>query len=293
MQEHTRVLGPFTSEAARQRVLDDRAGRVAALHVEVEAQTVATRFGDTRLLVAGPPGARPVLALHGLNVGAARNLSFFLPLTEHFRLYAPDTPSQLGASDPADLRWESGDYATWVHEVLDGLGFDRVTGLAVSFGAAMLLQAATLHPHRFKRASLVVPAGIVPVDLVAAALRLAIPATLYRFFRHPMLLRAHVSALATEVRPDLLAWFDLMSGALKAHRAPPPVIAPAALRDFRAPVQVIAARRDLFFPVQRLCRAARATLSGLADLCVLAEGHIPSLEEQARISARVIPFLHG
>lgn len=282
---------PFVSAAGRQEALDDHARHIAALPMAVESRRVPTRFGEAHLLIAGNPEAPPLLTLHGLNVGAPRHLAMFAPLSRHFRIYAPDTPGQIGQSAPAAMKWRSGDYGAWVNDVLDNLGIDQVPALAMSYGGAILLQAAIAQPHRVTRAALVVPAGITTVNLPGTALRLVLPAVLYRLLGWPSLLRAQVGALSDDLRSDLLDLFDLAARTLLPTRALPPAHPAAALRRFTAPVLVIAARRDTFFPLARLSHSARQALPGLTDVRVLAERHIPDLHEQAHINDHVLSFL--
>lgn len=282
---------PFISAAGRQEVLDDHARHIAALPMPVESRRVPTRFGEAHVLVTGDPQAPPLLTLHGLNVGAPRHLGMFAPLARHFRVYAPDTPGQIGQSAPAVMKWKNSDYGAWVHDVLDHLGLDQTQALAMSFGGAMLLQAASMRPERVTRAALVVPAGVTAINLSATVLRLALPAALYRLLGWPSLLRAQVGALSDDLRPDLLGLFDLAARTLIPTTALPPPLGPAAVRRFTAPVLVVAARRDTFFPLNRMTRHAPQVLPGLTEVIVLAERHIPSLDEQARINQRVISFL--
>lgn len=282
---------PFVSAAGRQEVLDDHARHIAALPMAIESRRVPTRFGDAHVLVAGDPQAPPLLTLHGLNVGAPRHLAMFAPLARHFRIYAPDTPNQIGQSSPASMTWKSGDYGAWVHDLLDNLGLEQVPALAMSYGGAILLQAAIAQPDRVTRAALIVPAGITAINLPAAALRLALPSMLYRLLGWPSLLRAQVGALSDDLRPDLLDLFDLAARTLVPTGSLPPAHSAAALRRFTAPVMVVAARRDTFFPLGRMMRHAVQVLPGLTEVSVLAERHIPDLDEQARINERVLSFL--
>ena len=245
------------------------------------------------MLAAGDPQAPPLLSLHGLNVGAPRHTELFLPLTERYRVYVPDTPGQIGQSAPAAPRWASGDYGAWVLDILDGLGLGKVHALGMSFGAAVLLQAASHDPARMQRAALIVPAGITPVNAPGAALRLVLPAMLYRLLRWQPLLRAQANALATESTPDVLELLDLVAATMRPIATVPPAFHPRALRDFRAPVMLAVARHDIFFPLANMLRRAPQILPGLVELRVMAQRHIPSQHEQVRINEQVLRFFNA
>lgn len=268
----------------------DYARRLDALPVAVLAHRVPTRFGDAQVLECGPPDAPPLLALHGLNISQPRNLSLIASLAAHFRILAPDTPGQTGMSAPARLSWGRCDYGAWVHDVLDGLRIRRCRAQGMSFGAAMLLQAAAMRPDRFEQAALVVPAGLTPVDMAAALLQVALPASLHRLIPSPWLLRRQLSALSPEPREDLMELFTLTATCMAPQRVPPPTVPPSALRGFRAPTLVLAARDDVFFPFAALKARAQAALPDLVDVEVAAERHIPMPAEQHRINQRIADF---
>jgi pimeloyl-ACP methyl ester carboxylesterase len=284
---------PFLSDSSRHVMFEAYDRRVRGLSVEVESRTVPTRFGEAHLLVAGPENAPPILAPHGLNMGAARNLGFLLSLTERFRVYAPDTPGQPGKSAPARLDWGRHEYGCWVVDLLDGLGLERAHAVGVSFGAAMLLDAAAVAPHRLDRVALIVPAGLARVDLPRVLGRLILPAVLYRLLRIRPLLHLQVSALASQVTDDLLGLFELISRNVMPMRTPPPIFSAAQLRGFRSPTLVYAAHDDLFFRLGAMRRNARRVLPGLVDIAVLPARHIPNEAEQEEINRSIARFLEG
>ena len=65
----------------------------------VESRMVPTHVGDTHVLTAGPIDAQPVLVLPGGNFLNPTCLEWFLPLAQHYRLYAPEIVGQPGRSE--------------------------------------------------------------------------------------------------------------------------------------------------------------------------------------------------
>lgn len=67
-------------------------------------------------------------------------------------------PGHGAAADPADEYWSYERVASDVLEVADRVGADRAVG--VSLGAGALTRAAALHPERFERLALLLPAAL-------------------------------------------------------------------------------------------------------------------------------------
>ena len=74
---------------------------LAALSVARESVTVATRFGDTHAIVAGPRGGAPVVLLHGTNANALMWKPQLPALAESYRVHALDVIGSAGWSAPA------------------------------------------------------------------------------------------------------------------------------------------------------------------------------------------------
>jgi len=109
----------------------------------VEANGV--RFHVTE---AGPPGGRPVLALHGWPQHHWEYRDLLADPPGGLRIIAPDLPGY-GSSGPAPHKWAKEDVATDVLALLDALGLDRVLLVAHDWGAAAGYHMVLRAPERF------------------------------------------------------------------------------------------------------------------------------------------------
>ena len=185
----------YKSDAARAAIeaLYDRA--LARLPFPTESRRVETTFGSTHVLVAGPEGAPPLLALQGGNVVNPLTLAWLTPLAGEFRIYAPDTIGQPGKSSGRRMSANDASLGEWCEQVLDGLGLEAPAFVAISYGAGILLRLAALRPARIGSAALVVPAGIADVPL-GSMLTLAAGYVSFLAIRRPGLVEATVKRLA-------------------------------------------------------------------------------------------------
>ena len=111
--------------------------------------------------VAGGPGARPLLLVHGIYAGASsyefrRN---FLELAEDFRVYALDLLG-CGLSDRPRRRYEPEDIAAQVEDFAREEIGSPAHLISSSLSAALLVPVAVRSPRLFKRLILICPTGL-------------------------------------------------------------------------------------------------------------------------------------
>jgi len=125
-----------------------------------EPRTVATRLGDTFVVVSGPVDARPVVALQGSGGTAAHWLPDIATLAGTLRVYAVDAPGEPGRTVEARPPLGSAAYSDWLDDVLDALDLPRAAFLGGSLGGWWALDHALRRRDRVTALALVNPAGI-------------------------------------------------------------------------------------------------------------------------------------
>ena len=252
---------------------------------------IETRYGQTHVLLAGDRGRVPVVVFQGGNVTNPLTLSWFEDLADEYYLIAPDTPGEPGKSDPGD----GIDYATWVCDLLDGLEVETAAMVGPSHGAGVVLETAERAPERITAAALVVPAGFgTPLSLSLA--RVIVPSLAYRLLGRQGLLEGVLARLCTDPVADLptvtveTIGMALRTSDLKADFPGPDD--PDSLAAFEAPVLVVSAGLDPFFPTDAITDRVTAWLPGLQRHVSLSEErHFLSRAGQQRVREEVRPFL--
>ena len=82
-----RTTSIYRTAAGRAAIMAWYDRKLAALPVHAESRLVSTSFGPTRLVVAGPPDAPPVVVLHGMQMNAAM-VAALVTLSRTHRVYA-------------------------------------------------------------------------------------------------------------------------------------------------------------------------------------------------------------
>lgn len=262
-----------------------------ALSFATESRTVPTRFGETHVLLAGPPDGAPIVLFGGGNVVGPLTLGWFAPLVDRFRVIAPDTIGQPGLSAGRRVSGSDHSLGEWALDVLDAMKLAAPGAIGVSYGAGVLLRLAGLQPARISRAALVVPSGITSSPL-RAMLRLAASYGLYRLRPSRARAAAVTSLLANGPAEDLMVEsVERSFGGTKLETEMPRLAEAEDLAEFRSPVMVVGAEHDALFPPGRVLSAARALFPNLSSATILTgSGHIPSPEAADRLSAKLAAF---
>lgn len=266
------------------------------LGIPLEDRMLRTRFGHTHLLVAGPEDAPPVIVLQGGNVVSPVSLSWFLPLADEYRLYAPDTPGHPGRSTQARLPPQDASFGEWVVDVLDGLGLDRAAFVGPSYGGGIVLRLAAYAPERISRAALVVPAGLGGGSLHRMLREVAAPMLLYQLAPSRERLERAVRPLYAgdpdRIDREVMEQVGAVFRHVRLERRFPKPATREELSGFTAPTLVLAAEHDLFFPPEKVIPRAGEVIPNLRAAEVLGGcGHLPAADCARRICGKVRSFL--
>lgn len=284
----------FKNEEAKHIILSWYERFRAKLAAPTESRTVATRFGDTHVLVGGPRAAPPVVILHGALASSAHLLVELEALLQHFRVYAVDVVGQSVKSAETRISVANNDHGLWLTDVLDQLGLARAHVLGVSWGGFIAVRLAICAPERIDRLALLVPAGVIDGPVWASLTKIALPMLMYRLLPGQRRLDRLVRHLITTHGDD---WTPYLGDAFRHYHlrmSVPPIAQPAELAQFTRPTLVIGAELDVGIPGAKLLARAAELFPGLAGT-ELIEGayHSPPTTSEFRrwMGDRLTAFL--
>ena len=119
---------------------------------------------------SGPPGAAPMMHLHGFGLSGRYLLPTAELLAGEFRTLVPDLPG-FGRSGRPRQPLDVPELAQAAAAFLDDRGIEKVTLVGNSMGCAVICEFAHLYPERLERAVLVAPAGGLHNQPLRRALR--------------------------------------------------------------------------------------------------------------------------
>jgi pimeloyl-ACP methyl ester carboxylesterase len=255
---------------------------------------VPTRLGDAHVLQAGPEDGPPVVVFQGGNVVNPLTLAWFGPLTDRYRIHAPDTVGQPGKSTGARVSANDASLGEWAIDVLDGLGLTAPAVVGISYGGGVVLRLAALAPDRVGRAVLVVPAGIADVPL-GSMLSLAAGYLGYRVVARRSFVESTVRRLSGgDPDPLFVESTALAFRGTALDTEMPRNATPEELRGLTAPVLVIAGEHDPLFRPDRILPRSKELFANLVAAETLPGcAHILRPACADALAARIRPFLDG
>ena len=265
---------------------------LARLGPGYETRRIGTSFGETHVILAGPEDAPPLVVLPGGNFLNPLCLSWFLPLAQTFRLYAPDIVGQPGRGARTRPSARGDGHARWLGEMLDGLGLGMASFAGISYGAGLILRLAGLAPGRVAGAVLVSPAGIAAGPIWPMLRDAALPMLVYRARPNRERLMRAARPLLTEPVEPYVRQLGLVYRHVKLDRELPRAATKEELAGYRAPTLLFAAEDDLFFPANRVIPRAKKIIPNLETETLPGSRHVPSRDAFAHINARTAAFLN-
>jgi pimeloyl-ACP methyl ester carboxylesterase len=121
---------------------------------------VPTREGDTFVIASGREDAPPLVLFHGAAFNSVTWMGDVLAWSAYFRVYAVDLIGHPGLSAPSRPRYDSAAYASWIDDVLAGLGVGRVAIVGISLGGWLGIDYATRREGRVERLVTLCPGGV-------------------------------------------------------------------------------------------------------------------------------------
>lgn len=107
----------------------------------------------TRLSVDPPPGAPPLVLVHGLALSGRYMVPTADLLARHYNVLMPDLPG-FGDSGKPDRVLDVGGLADWLAAWMEAIGLERAMLLGNSFACQVIIDLAARYPHRVERAVL-------------------------------------------------------------------------------------------------------------------------------------------
>ena len=281
-------ISAFKTTGGRHRYLEAYDAMMSLWSTPYESRSVETSFGVTHLHVAGPNSLPPLLMLHGFGLSSTQWFSNVGAMSQSFRVYMPDVVDQPGLSI-ATRTLESGNYASWLIELMDGLKIERAPIVGHSYGGWIALNVAMAAPQRVDKLVLLSPAAsFFPfassffVHAGAAYLLPGRPTTEWFLqWMTTMPMRGH--ALVDQVVLGF-KYFRMRHGV-------PSLFSNHELSRVKAPALLLMGEHDRHYSILRVEQRARQTVPGIQVEVIAGGGHLFPLDRAEETNARILSFL--
>lgn len=258
----------YRTEAGGNEIQRRYAEILSGWPVPAEHLHLSTREGETFVVASGPPGAPPLLLLHGSGTNAAVWMGDVPAWAEHFRVHAVDLIGEPGLSEPRRPPLSSEAYALWLDDVLGALGITRTAVVGASLGGWLGLDYATRRPERVERLVALCPGGVgrQKTGWVLKAIMLrpfgewGLRKTLQTAAGYDFSAIQAATGLDTARIQEFLDYMVLTHRHFKPRTERLPVFSDDALRRLTMPMLVIVGERDALLDSHETARRVTRTI---------------------------------
>jgi pimeloyl-ACP methyl ester carboxylesterase len=260
---------------------------------EIEQIYVDTSYGKTHILVAGPPEGKPIFIFQGGNCINPMTLSWFLPLVDKYRVYAPDTIGHPGYSDESRISAKDHSFAQWIKELMDYFNIESSAFVGPSYGAGIILRLATFMPDKIVCSVLVSPAGIRLGSKIRMIKDILLPLVLFNGTSS----QKHLNKITDTMSDNSMKEIDKkvigdVFKYIRLEQEMPKLTTKEELLHYHSPTLIIAGKKDIFFPENRLNKVSREIIPNLIAFKTYDMGHFPSEEHLVKINNDILEFLN-
>jgi len=246
----------YKSEAGKLEILNLYNQKLKDLNINYQYHDVETAFGKTNVIITGDASKPPIVLVHGSNGCAPIALETYSGLEDHFQVFAVDVLAQPNKSAETRLSMKNDDYGKWLHEVIDHLKLKNVTLAGFSFGGLVILKALEFKDFNIKEVFLTAPAYIVNGNPLKALFKVFIPMKRYIKTKKITYVERFLNELFTEKDDFALKFLSKVFLHFKMDFSPVPVIKTQAAKSIKTSITLIAAKKDLMFPGEKMIKRA-------------------------------------
>ena len=281
----------YKSETGKKRILELYDQQLKRLTVPYRDVSIQTSYGRTHLIETGSLKGEPLLVFHGGNATTAYNLLACDFLFSDFHIYAVDTIGHPGKSTENSLSAFGYGYGRWAGEVIDALGYEKISLFGGSFGAGIIAKTMCEVPEKIKKVVLYVPAGIRNAPAIKSA-NMMFPMILYWITKKDRWLRKCMLPMAiTEenITDDIYQTAKLSIDYAKIKTHMPSDVDKKSIRKCEAPTLILAAERDCLFPGAGVIARAERIIPNCRTYLLRGRGHMNILTEEEK--KMIVDFL--
>src|SRR5690554_990235 len=284
----------FKSSAGKSEILSLYNEKLEELNIDFTYQTVATKFGETNIIVTGNPENPPILLLHGSNGCAPIALETYPNLSQQFCVYAVDVLAQPNKSAETRLSMKDQSYGEWVNEIIDQLKLEKVTLAGFSFGGLIILKTLEFNESKIKEVYLSAPAYIVNGNPIKAIFKFFIPMKRFMKTKKEKYVEKFLKEVFTDRDEFAIKFLSKVFLHFNMDFTPVPVIPTKKAQAIQTPITLIAAKNDVMFPGEKMLKRAKKIFPSLKrELLLEHSKHVQSKSDNLKIEELIFGDLNG
>jgi pimeloyl-ACP methyl ester carboxylesterase len=266
--------------------------KLKTLQIDYTNIDVHTKFGKTRVVKTGNSKGKTIVMFHGYNAGAPITLEAVKNILDKYCFYVVETIGQATKSEENIINIKNDSFALWVEEVLNKLKIQKANFIGISYGAFIVEKLMIYRPKFIDKSILVVPSGIVNGNVWQSTKKLTFPLIRWRITKKEEHLKSFLSAFAPIEDDFLLRMLSLMMKGIKLDTRIPKLLNSKEIENFTAPVYIIAAKKDIYFPGEKIAIRSKKLFLNLKEVYLLENSkHMPSKKAYSIIQQKLLEWI--
>lgn len=282
----------YKNETGKQVLAQFYEKYLETFEVDIERSYVETTFGKTHVLMTGPKDGKPLFIFQGGNCINPMTLSWFTPLFNDYRIYAPDTIGDPGFSDETRVSAKDSSFACWISELMNHFQIKKSAFIGPSYGGGIILRLAAFHPEKIACSILVSPAGIQLGSKLEMIRRILIPLLIFKM-NHSTAQINKITDIMSDSSMKQLDRDVIVSifNYVELKQEMPKLTEKKELEQYTSPTLVIAGSKDIFFPAKKIRKVAEDIIPNLTNFHSFDMAHFPSEASLNKINHEIKEFL--
>lgn len=263
------------------------------LQIYFENIDIDTKFGRTRVVKTGQPDGKKIVVFHGYNAGSPITIEAIKNILDNYCFYVIETLGQATKSEESIINIKDNSFALWADEVLEKLDIQRANVIGISYGAFIVEKIIVHKPQRIEKCILVVPSGIVNGSVWESTIKLTFPLIRWKITKKEKHLKSFLNAFVPCENDFLYQMLSLIMKGVKLDTRIPKLLKLKEVKNFTAPVFVIAAENDIYFPGEKIARRCKKLFSNLKEVFLLKNSkHMPSKNTYPIIQQKIKEWIN-
>ncbi len=156
------IQSAYKSDKAREKAIASYDDFLTRWPVPYRTQNVMTGFGETYIIISGPPQAKPLVLLHGGATNSTMWMNNIATLSSEFQVFAVDIIGEPGKSAGTRPLYKSDGHARWLNEVFAALKIHEAALCGLSLGAMLAWKFALRYPESVSSLALLSTSSLAP-----------------------------------------------------------------------------------------------------------------------------------
>lgn len=274
----------FKSKSGKDEILSLYDEKLSELNINYQYKVVDTSYGKTNIIITGTATNPPLLIIHGSNGCAPISLETYPNLSNQFQVFAIDVLAQPNKSAGTRLSMKDDSYGEWINEVIGLLKLNDVTLVGFSFGGLVILKTLIYKEDKIKEVYLSSPAYIVNGNPLKALFKVFIPMKLYMKTKRIKFVEKFLNELFTDRDEFAIKYLSKVFLHFNMDFTPVPVISEENAQEIKTPINLIAAKKDILFPGEKMLKRASKIFPSIKNTLLLEHSkHVQNKADNRKI----------